>query len=162
MIAPGPPPIALSPLDAAQANLLAALHGEAFAAPWSAASFAELLLSHWRGGHLAREGDRALGFILVQRIADEAEILTLAVVPTARRRGIARTLVAAALDEARRAGLRRMLLEVAVANHAARALYERLGFVRVGERKAYYAATATGGDALVLARDLVVGQRPQG
>jgi ribosomal-protein-alanine N-acetyltransferase len=87
------------------------------------------------------------GMILARVTADEAEILTLAVVPEARRQGVAAALLAGAIAEARARAARTMVLEVATGNTAARALYERAGFVEAGRRSRYY---ADGGDALIL------------
>jgi ribosomal-protein-alanine N-acetyltransferase len=79
--------------------------------------------------------------------ADEAEILTLAVVPASRRTGLATALLHTANARAKNDGAAAMLLEVAESNEAARALYTRLGFTQVGRRRGYY---GTGKDALVL------------
>lgn len=129
---------------------LAALHAEAFAAAWSEAEFADLLQQ--AGVFAVEEAD---GFILMRVVLDEAEILTLAVRPQARRAGLGGRLVGQAAVRAAQAGALRLFLEVAEDNVAARALYERAGFAQIGRRKAYYAA-ADGGrtDALVLGLDL--------
>ncbi|MBY0338017.1 MAG: GNAT family N-acetyltransferase [Acetobacteraceae bacterium] len=87
------------------------------------------------------------GFILARVAADEAEILTLAVVPEARRQGVATALVEAACAAALLAGARVMFLEVAEDNGAARALYAALGFAVAGRRRGYY---GPGRDALLL------------
>ena len=84
--------------------------------------------------------------------ADEAEILTVGVVPSARRRGIARMLLGALLDEARRRGAREAYLEVRIDNAAARALYAKEGFAELGIRPGYYDAGRV--DAVVMSRDL--------
>jgi ribosomal-protein-alanine N-acetyltransferase len=89
--------------------------------------------------------------LLARITADEAEILTLAVAPAARRRGVGAALVDRAMQRAAAAGAGAMFLEVASGNQAARALYERAGFIRVGRRARYY---PNGGDALVLRADL--------
>lgn len=129
---------------------LAALHAEAFAAPWSEAEFADLLQ---QAGVFAVE--EANGFILIRGVLDEAEILTLAVRPSARRIGLGGRLVGQGAVRAAQAGAVRLFLEVAEDNVAARALYERAGFAQIGRRKAYYAAPDGGRtDALVLGLDL--------
>ena len=131
---------------------LAVLHAEAFETSWSAEAFARLL--DQPGVSLTVEPD---GFILLQAAADEAEILTLAVRPSARRQGLATRLVEAAAAQAAVGGTGRMFLEVAEDNGPARALYSRLGFAQVGRRLRYYARA--GGltvDALLLARNLDV------
>lgn len=75
------------------------------------------------------------GFILLQTVAEEAEILTLAVHPDARRAGLARALIGEAQKTLRAA---RIFLEVAQDNRPARALYAGMGFVECGRRAAYY------------------------
>lgn len=112
---------------------LAALHAEAFDAPWDAAAFADLM------GQIgvALDGNDD-GFILVRTVADEAEILTLAVRPGARRRGIGARLVETAARRAATSGATRVFLEVAEDNVPARGLYGRLGFEAAGRRPRYY------------------------
>jgi len=129
---------------------LAALHAVAFDAPWDAAAFDSLL---GQGGvHLTETPD---GFILMRTVADEAEILTLAVRPEARRRGLGAELVARGAAEAAARGARRLFLEVADDNDAARALYARAGFAEAGRRPRYYArADGSRRDALLLALNL--------
>jgi ribosomal-protein-alanine N-acetyltransferase len=92
------------------------------------------------------------GMILARVAADEVEVLTLAVVPEARRRGVGARLLDAAMTVAFARGARTAFLEVSVGNSAARALYKRAGFTPAGRRPRYY---ADGTDALVLRRALV-------
>ena len=87
------------------------------------------------------------GFVLARVAADEAEILSIAVMPKARRVGLGRTLLTAAIAEARARGAAAVFLEVAAANAAARALYAQAGFREVGTRPNYYPGGAV---ALVL------------
>jgi ribosomal-protein-alanine N-acetyltransferase len=91
------------------------------------------------------------GFVLARVAADEAEILTLAVAPAARRQGHGGALLAAAMAQAALRGAVTMLLEVSARNISARALYSAAGFAEVGRRARYY---ADGSDALVLRRAL--------
>ena len=133
--------------DVAEATELAALHARAFDAPWSAAEFAQLL--DGPGVFAIAEPD---GFILIRVVADEAEILTLAVRPEARGAGLGGRLVGQGAVRAAQAGARRLFLEVAETNAAARALYARAGFAQIGHRKGYYDGGRT--DALVLGLDL--------
>jgi ribosomal-protein-alanine N-acetyltransferase len=89
---------------------------------------------------------------VISRVAgDEAEILTLAVSPAARRNGAGTALMNEAARHAWEYGARTMFLEVATSNEAAYALYSRLGFREVGRRKSYYASAE---DALILRADL--------
>lgn len=91
--------------------------------------------------------DPAGAMLLARRAADQAEILALAVVPSARRAGRARALLAAAEARAKENGVRELFLEVAASNAAARALYAAAGYREAGRRRRYY---RDGDDALVL------------
>jgi ribosomal-protein-alanine N-acetyltransferase len=129
---------------------LAALHAAAFDSPWDTAAFAVLL--DQPGVFVVQRPD---GFILMRAVADEAEILTLAVRPEARRGGEGTRLVAEGVAAASLAGADRVFLEVAEDNAAARALYARTGFAEAGRRRLYYARPdGTRVDALVLALNL--------
>lgn len=131
---------------------LAAVHAEAFDSPWTAPAFDDLLKQS--GMILEVKAD---GFVLIQVASDQAEILTLAVRPAARRKGVATALVETAARRAALVGAGRLFLEVAEDNLAARALYARLGFESVGRRPGYYArASGPTVDALLLARNLPV------
>ena len=79
------------------------------------------------------------GFILARVAGGEAEILTLAVAPSARRKGFGRALVRSAAVHAATLCSTSLFLEVSDRNDAAQAVYRGLGFVTVGRRKAYYA-----------------------
>jgi ribosomal-protein-alanine N-acetyltransferase len=95
------------------------------------------------------------GFVLGRCIADEAEVLTLAVDPMARRKGTGRHLMQEFLVEAAKRGATTAFLEVASNNPAAISLYSRLDFVQTGLRKGYFQAPdGLRTDALVLARGL--------
>lgn len=129
---------------------LAALHASAFPAPWDAAAFADLL---GQAGVFAETLDD--GFILIRVVADEAEILTLAVRPEARRRGLGARLVETGAARAAALGAARLFLEVAEDNAAARALYAAAGFAETGRRRGYYPREGGGRtDALILSLNL--------
>lgn len=135
------------------ASALATLHATAFAAPWSEASFASLLS---QPGVTALVGDATPlgGFILVRTIVDEAEILTLAVAPAFRRRGLGRRLLEGALRHAQRQGATRCFLEVAADNAVAIALYRRAGFDSQKTRPGYYRRDGGAIDALIMETNL--------
>ena len=100
------------------------------------------------------EDGRCAGFTLARAVADEAELLLIAVLPGLRRRGIARMLLHNFLDEARERGLRRVHLEVRHGNKASE-LYRELGFEPVGRRRDYYrGADRRRHDAITFARDI--------
>jgi ribosomal-protein-alanine N-acetyltransferase len=132
---------------------LATLHAAAFDEPWSADDI--LRFAEDRGGFalVADADDTPAGFILCRMIAGEAEVLTLAVAPAARRRGIARALLEAAIVLARPTA-DTMFLEVAADNPGAAALYAGAGFETVGRRAGYYGRAGGSVDALVMRRAL--------
>lgn len=134
--------------------MLARTHALAFEHPWAAADIAELAASPG-GFALVAEDEAPLGFILCRAIAGEAEILTLAVDPAVRRRGLAKALVEAAKGLAQAQGADVMFLEVAVDNLPAIGLYEGADFLRAGLRRGYYDRGASGAvDALVMRLEL--------
>jgi len=132
---------------------LARLHARCFTSPppWSSAAFAALMAD--RQVFLLLEGEA--GFLLGRAVAGEAELLTLAVAPQARRQGLGRRLVGRFLDQGRRRGACTALLEVSVDNRPAQALYRAAGFAEVGRRPGY-CRSGTGAplDALILRRAL--------
>jgi [ribosomal protein S18]-alanine N-acetyltransferase len=138
----------------ADAPAMAAVHAQAFAAPWDAAAFAELMAGAGVFGILAGQAAE-LGVILCRVAGGEVEVLTIGVPPAARRRGVAKALMAAALGAARQAGADTAYLEVAVDNAEAAALYAGMGFRRAGLRRNYYDRGAGArADALVMRLDL--------
>lgn len=122
---------------------LAEIHRQSFARPWSAGELSKLGRSKgasiWTARNVAISGVAGIeGFVIARQAADEAEIITVATARKARRGGVGRSLIEHAIRELRREGVSRLFLEVSETNHAALALYRKLGFVQVGRREAYY------------------------
>jgi ribosomal-protein-alanine N-acetyltransferase len=86
---------------------------------------------------LAQIDDEPAGFAMVRSVADEAELLLLAVDPRHRRRGIGTALLRGVIAEAQATGIADLHLEVRSSNEAV-ALYKAQGFEKVGERRGYY------------------------
>ena len=131
---------------------MAQIHAAAFKQErgWSAAEFADLLAKPHI--EILSETD---GFALVQTTLDEAELLTLAVVPDHQRKGIAQRLITRWISTTQ---ARDGFLEVAADNTAAIALYSNNGFARAGLRKAYYKRTSGPSvDALLMTRSFTQG-----
>jgi [ribosomal protein S18]-alanine N-acetyltransferase len=97
-------------------------------------------------------GKRLIGFAAARVNADELHINNIGVRPESRRRGVGAALLGACLELGARRGARLAVLEVRAGNVAARALYERLGFAVVGERRRYYKEPVE--DALIMTRPL--------
>ncbi|MEQ1707474.1 MAG: ribosomal protein S18-alanine N-acetyltransferase [Terricaulis sp.] len=141
----------IEPAGGDTAALLADLHARAFDRSWSAAEI-EAMLKNPVTFALRADG---LGFVMAWVLVGEGEILTLAVVPEARRQGVGEALGAAACATAHSRGAETMRLEVAEDNAAARALYAKLGFEEAGRRRDYYAnERGASVDAVIMRRDL--------
>ena len=147
------------PAGMVHAELLAGMHAVCFAEPWSARSMLDVLAMPGAEGLIAVSGSLApsqgvpgpAGLVLWSRVLDEAEILTLAVLPPWRRMGLGGRLLAAAMAAAAARGAATMFLETSADNVAALALYARHGFESVGLRKGYYG----GIDAVTMRRHLI-------
>jgi ribosomal-protein-alanine N-acetyltransferase len=130
----------IAPLETDHAGRLAQIHASAFARPWDALEFERLLADRAivaDGLFLGRESQPA-GFVLSRTVADEAEILTVAIAAEARGKGHARPLLSQHLDALARTGARTVHLEVEETNRPALAVYRGLGFQEVGRRAGYY------------------------
>lgn len=139
--------------DRDHAERIAAILADAFDAEgqrWSTAEVRDLLAQ--TGVHAVLGTD---GCALVRVVADEAELLSIAVERRARRKGFGAALLGQAIDLARKDGASRIFLEVAADNGPARTLYRTRGFIEVGRRPAYYLRPdGTRADALILEKSL--------
>lgn len=159
---PDPPPApAIRRAGLADVDLLAEIHRRCFEDAWDRRAMVEIVSMPGVSALLAdapaaTKGAAASAGLAVLRVAaDEAELLTIGVIPDRRRRGIGRALVEAASAAAQAAGARCLYLEVGEDNQAARRLYQSLAFVEAGYRRGYYAARPPGvaaRTALVLRR----------
>lgn len=122
---------ALAIMDAAR---MAEIHAQSFYKGWDDADM---------GAHIQKDlcfgfGRPLDGFIILSSAADQAEILTIAVDPAERRRGIARALLDISETELVDNGVDTLFLEVAEDNKAAIKFYKGAGFEPIGRRPSYY------------------------
>ncbi|MGE0269664.1 MAG: GNAT family N-acetyltransferase [Alphaproteobacteria bacterium] len=144
--------------DASRADVLASLHAACLEEAWPAADIATLLRQPGVFAALALDA-APVGFMLWRVAADEAEILSLGVLPAARRHGIATALLDAAVVSLLAAGVASLFLEVAEDNRAALAFYRTRGFGEAGRRSRYYRRkNEQDADALVLKLTFPVGK----
>ena len=122
---------------------LADMHARCFDKPWNLNMFHDILYLPTTYG-LWCEG----GLLLTSHVCDEAEILTLCVLPEYRRQGIAGALLEKMIAYLKTQKVRKMFLEVAADNQPAIGLYQKYGFTQMGQRKGYY----EGKDALTMQR----------
>jgi ribosomal-protein-alanine N-acetyltransferase len=93
-----------------------------------------------------------IGFAVGKVVVDVAELESVAVDLAARREGVGRTLCEAVIEWCRREGATAVELEVRAASVGAIGLYQRLGFVSVGQRPEYYRGPVD--DAALMRLDL--------
>jgi ribosomal-protein-alanine N-acetyltransferase len=113
--------------------------GERFGEAWTRSQLAGILPMNGVSLVLARqsEGHSAIGFSLVRTVADEAELLLLAVLPDCHRRGVGGRLLDEFMERARNNGVARVHLEVREGNPAVD-MYRSAGFSPIGRRRNYY------------------------
>jgi ribosomal-protein-alanine N-acetyltransferase len=131
---------AIRPIRAEHGQACSIIHAACFTFPWPQNDIEALLAapSTIGDGAFGSKTDDLQGFILSRQAADEAEVLTIAVQPRKRGRGIAGRLLEANLGVLAAKGVKSLFLEVEAENNAALALYRRFAFEIVGERKSYY------------------------
>ncbi|WP_068311105.1 ribosomal protein S18-alanine N-acetyltransferase [Polycladidibacter hongkongensis] len=138
---------------------MAKAHAACFSHNWNSAELRGILpqkgtfaLAAWQPQVLMPP--ELVGFVIIRNIVGEAEVLTVAVLPSKQGRGIGRQLMDAAIFQLQADRAETLFLEVDDANTPAVALYKKLGFKQIGERKGYYAASEGAGTALVMRCDL--------
>jgi ribosomal-protein-alanine N-acetyltransferase len=136
---------ALSATRPRDAAAIAALHAASFRRGWAEDEVHALLADKAVVGHQARIRRAMVGFVMARVAADEAEILSLAIAPAWRGRGLSRPLLDFHLRALAGLAVRAVFLEVD------ERLYGGAGFRQVGQRRGYYAGSAS---ALILRRDL--------
>ena len=121
------------------------------AAPWYEDDFLRAFESNFNL-RIAEEEGSVCGLVAFRVMADEAEILNLAVDSSRRRRGLGSLLVEHAIAACKSEGATRVFLEVRDSNRVARDFYARMGFAEAGRRRQYYRQPIE--DALVLVRTI--------
>ncbi len=148
-------PAVVEPATRRDVSALARLHAASFHRGWGENEFDDMLRESNTLVHRLRLGPSVIGFAVSRMAVDEAEILSIAVAPGHRGRGLSRDLLRTHLGHLAGRGVRTVFLEVEENNAPARRLYDRAGFTVAGRRERYY--REAGGkelNALVMRRDL--------
>jgi ribosomal-protein-alanine N-acetyltransferase len=133
----------------AHTHVLSALHHACFEPAWNESAFGDLLNIPGMIALIADCDAEPAGFVLVQTHTDEAEIITIGVLPAFRHQGIGGKLLLAAQKEV--PDLENLFIEVDELNIDAIAFYQRAGFARTGLRKNYYShKDAAPSDAIMM------------
>lgn len=146
----------VEPAETQDAQRLAQLHQQGFFRGWPVADFIGFLADRSTPAYVACDARRRIaGFALIRLVADESELLTIAVDPKWRGKGVGKALLDAVFADLMMSPARKMFLEVDAGNRPAIKLYEKLGFSTISSRKGYYAKPdGSAATALVMARDL--------
>lgn len=133
----------------AVARIEAAVHP----VPWSPQAFHDCLKAGYLCEAIVRD-DQVVGYQVVSEVLDEAHLLNIAIAPAFQRRGLAWALLRHTVERCRSHGMTIFYLEVRESNAAALALYQHLGFVVTGRRKAYYRSPTGREDAVLMMKVL--------
>ena len=146
----------IEPATARDADTVARLHAASFYRGWPRQDIESYIIDPDTPTLVACDAKRRIaGFAMLRVLGDDVELMTIAVDPKFRGKGVGRALMHACFEDLRMTAARRMILEVAADNPSAIALYRRLGFQQISERKGYYARPdGQPATALVMARNL--------
>ncbi|MEH6495338.1 MAG: GNAT family N-acetyltransferase [Pseudomonas marincola] len=136
------------------APLLAALHEQCFDKAWTEKAFTDLLALPSTTAEIIMDGEIPIGFCLYQISFDEAEILTVGIIPSARGLSAGSALLARGFTYLADRDVKRLLLEVSATNSPAIKVYQKCGFSEIGRRKAYYREESGQVDALMFEKFL--------
>jgi ribosomal-protein-alanine N-acetyltransferase len=139
--------VILRPLVEEDLAAVLTIEETAFSSPWTRASFMQELHSAHSLLTVAERQGQVIGYVCCWYVADEVQILDIAVHPVCRRQGVGKRLLHHALASGQQRGALSANLEVRRSNLSAIALYKKLGFCEAGVRPRYY---ADGEDALVM------------
>ncbi len=140
---------AISPMRMEDLDDIETIENLSFRRPWPRQAFVRELCENTLARYFTvRDNGRAVAYGGMWLILDEAHITNIAVHPRHRGKGIGKALLKGMIDYGISKGIKSFTLEVRESNHAAIALYSRLGFRRAGTRKGYYPDTRE--DAIIM------------
>lgn len=147
----------IEPARSGDEDAVAKLHAQSFYRGWPKQDIAAYLNDPDTPTLVACDARRRIaGFAMLRLLGDDVELMTIAVAPKYRGKGVGAALMSACFADLLMTPSRRMVLEVAADNPAAIQLYRRFGFAQISERRGYYARPdGEPATALVMARDLL-------
>lgn len=147
-------PLVIRPMTEADLPQVMVIENKGHAFPWTQG----IMAGNLGHGYVCRalvQGERVLGYAIVQHIVDEAHLLNITIDPALQGKGYGRHLLRELIEETSDQA-DTMFLEVRPSNTSAIALYQSMGFNEIGLRKNYYPAVGGGReDAMMMA--LVLG-----
>lgn len=146
--------LSISHLKDEELTNIAVIHKDSFEKAWDEGELASTLnskgVSCLTAHDLSKPKHGTLGFLVYRTTGDEAEVITIASAPSKRRKGVGKTLMDEMIRNCLTERVSHIFLEVDEANAAAVSLYQKLGFIKVGERKGYYKSGKTKKDGTPL------------
>lgn len=131
-----------------------AVEMESHVFPWSKALFYSNQGKNYQNYKLCCN-TKLVGFCIIHTVLDEATLYNIAIHPSHQHQGLATLLLEHALQKLTKQDILTIWLEVRASNHAARYLYEKLGFHPISTRPNYYPASkGTREDAIIMAKQL--------
>ncbi len=122
----------------AEAEILTAIHTECFPRYWNRQAFTDFFSVDNTFALLVESAEKPVAMIVYRVAMEDADIITIAVLPGSRRKGIARMLLEKIIADCGRKGVQKIFLEVEDGNSAGLSLYEQAGFRHISRRKLYY------------------------
>ena len=146
----------IEPAQPRDADAVAKLHAQSFYRGWPRQDIESYIIDPETPTLVACDARRKLaGFAMLRILGDDVELMTIAVDPKFRGKGLGNALLKACFEDLLMTPVKRMVLEVAADNPAAIKLYQNFGFEKLSERKGYYARPdGQPATALVMARNL--------
>ena len=127
------------------------IENDVYPHPWTRGNFLDSLYSGYQAWTLREKEGPLAGYFLAMLAVDEAHLLNISVRRDLHGRGVGLLQLDKVVALAREHGMTSVLLEVRPSNQRAFAVYERYGFLRIGNRKGYYpAAGGAREDAIVM------------
>jgi ribosomal-protein-alanine N-acetyltransferase len=146
----------IEPATGRDADAVAKLHAASFYRGWPRQDIESYIIDPDTPTLVACDAKhKVAGFAMLRILGEDVELMTIAVEPKFRSKGLGAALLKACFEDLLMTPSKRMILEVAADNPAAIKLYNKLGFTKISERKGYYARPdGQPATALVMARNL--------
>jgi ribosomal-protein-alanine N-acetyltransferase len=148
---PEPSTMRFAPMGVDDIDEVIVIENDVYPHPWTRGNFLDSLYTGYQAWTLREEGGALAGYFLAMLAVDEAHLLNISVRRDLHGHGVGRMQLDKVAALAKEQGMTSILLEVRPSNHRALTVYERYGFVRIGNRKGYYpAAGGAREDAIVM------------
>lgn len=138
-----------------EAGILTDIHEKCFPRYWNRQAFTDFFAVKDTFAFLVEEGNIPIAMTVYRVALDQADVMTIGVLPQWRRKGIAKMLVEKIIADCSELGVKKLFLEVEDGNEAGLNLYEQSGFKHISRRKLYYKQLdGSLTDALVMVKKL--------